>query len=99
VKGTDSDATFFAFAKVKRVPKLGTLLYCKTVNLKLELLEKITGRAGDVDAAWRAALPIFYPLYDAGGFGALGTIRALVRVHNFLAVAGLGNLRHNACSP
>ena len=80
-------------------PKAGTLLYCITVNIKLELLEKITGRAGDVDAARRAALPIFYPLNDAGGFGALGTIRALVRVHNFLAVAGLGNLRHNACSP
>ena len=74
-------------------------MYFKAVDFSLEFLEKITGRAGDVDATRRATLPIFDPLYDTGGFGALRTICALVRVHNFLAVAGLGNLRHNACSP
>ena len=83
----------------KESPDWRPFLYCKVANFRLELLEKITGRAGDIDSARRATLPIFDPLYDTGGFGALRTICALVRVHNFLAVAGLGNLRHNACSP
>jgi hypothetical protein len=65
----------------------------------LELLEEIACRAGDVHSAWRAALTVLDTLHDAGRFGALGTIRALVSIHDLLTVAGLGNFRHNACSP
>jgi hypothetical protein len=40
----------------------------------LELFVKIAGRAGDVDSAGDAALTVFDPLHDAGGFAALGTV-------------------------
>ena len=65
----------------------------------LELFEELARRAGDIDSARDAALTILHTLDDAGGFGALRTVRALVSIHYLLAVAGLGNLRHNACSP
>ena len=64
-----------------------------------EFLEEIARRAGDVYSAGGTALPILNTLDDTGGFGALGTIRALVGIHDLLTVAGLGNFRHNACSP
>jgi hypothetical protein len=67
--------------------------------MNLELFEEVTCRAGDVNSAWRAALAVLDALDDAGGFGTLGAICALVGVHDLLTVAGLGNLRHNACSP
>jgi hypothetical protein len=60
----------------------------------LELFEELAGGAGDVDAARDAALTILDALYDAGGFGALGTVGALAGIHCFFAVAGLGYLRH-----
>ena len=65
----------------------------------LELFEEIARRAGDIHSARSTALTVLDTLDDAGGFGALGTIRALVGIHDLLTVAGLGNLRHNACSP
>ena len=65
----------------------------------LEFFEEIACRAGDIHSAGSTALTVFDTLDDAGGFGALRTVGALVRIHNFLTVAGLGNLRHNAYSP
>jgi hypothetical protein len=65
----------------------------------LELLEEIARGAGDIHSARSTALTVLDTLYDAGGFGALGTIRALVGIHDLLTVAGLGNFRHNARSP
>src|SRR5260370_14432482 len=62
----------------------------------LELFEEIARRAGDIHSARSTALAVLDTLDDAGGFGALGTIRALVGIHDLLTVAGLGNLRHNA---
>src|SRR6266851_833011 len=76
------------------------LLSCASVLLmSLELFEEVAGRAGDVDSAGGAALAVLDALDDAGWFGALRTIGALVSIHDLLTVAGLGNLRHNACSP
>src|SRR6266576_303543 len=65
----------------------------------LELLEKIARRARDIHSARSTALTVLDTLDDTGGFGALRTIRALVGIHDLLTVAGLGNFRHNACSP
>ena len=65
----------------------------------LEFFEKIARRAGDIHSARSSTLTVLDALDDAGGFGALRTVGALVRIHNFLTVAGLGNLRHNAYSP
>ena len=65
----------------------------------LELFEEVASRAGDIDSAGGSALAILDTLDDAGGLGALGTIGALVGIHDLLTVAGLGNLRHDACSP
>jgi hypothetical protein len=62
----------------------------------LEFFEEIARRTGDIDSAGSAALTVLDTLDDAGGFGALRTIGALVGVHDLLTVAGLGNLRHNA---
>ena len=62
----------------------------------LEFFEEIARRAGDIHSARSTALTILDALYDAGRFGALRTIGALVGVHDLLTVAGLGNLRHNA---
>jgi hypothetical protein len=65
----------------------------------LEFFKEIARRAGDIHSARSTALTVLDALDDAGGFGALGTIRALVGIHDLLTVAGLGYLRHNACSP
>jgi hypothetical protein len=65
----------------------------------LELFEEIARRAGDIHSARSTALAVLDSLDNACGFGALGTIRALVGIHDLLTVAGLGNLRHSACSP
>jgi hypothetical protein len=62
----------------------------------LELLEELASRAGDVNSARNPALAVLDALHDAGGFGALRTIGALVGVHDLFTVAGLGNLRHNS---
>src|SRR3981189_1568383 len=66
---------------------------------QLEFFEEIARRAGDIHSARSTAFTVLDTLDDAGRFGALGTIRALVGIHDLLTVAGLGNLRHNACSP
>src|SRR5665213_847359 len=65
----------------------------------LQLLEKIARGARNVDAAGDVALAVLDALHDAGGLGALGTIGALLGIHDLLAVAGLGNLRHCCKSP
>jgi hypothetical protein len=80
-------------------PMSGSFVMCFRDSICLELFEEIARRAGDIHSARSTALTILDTLDDAGGFGALGTIRALVGVHDLLTVAGLGNLRHNACSP
>ena len=66
------------------------------LRVGLEFFEELTGRTRDVHAAGDAALTVLDALYDAGGFGAFRAISALVGVHDLLAVAGLGNLRHCA---
>ena len=76
----------------------GPLSYILAIDF-LEFFEEIARRAGDIYSAGRTPLPVLNTLDDAGGFGALGTIRALVGIHDLLTVAGLGNFRHNACSP
>jgi hypothetical protein len=65
----------------------------------LKFFEEFACRAGDINSAWNAAFTVLNTLDDTGWFGALRTIRALVGIHDLLAVAGLGNLRHNASSP
>ena len=65
----------------------------------LEFFEEIARRTRDVDSARSTALTVLDTLDNAGGFGALWAIRALVGIHDLLTVAGLGNFRHNACSP
>src|ERR1700751_3373924 len=65
----------------------------------LEFFEEVARRAGDIHSARSTALAVLDTLDDAGGFGALGTIRALVGIHDLLTVAGLGNFRHNADLP
>src|SRR5271166_2345805 len=61
----------------------------------LQLLVKLTGRARDVHAAGNAGLAVFYALHNAGGLSAFGAIRALLCVHDLLAVSGLCNFRHS----
>src|SRR6476661_8331606 len=62
----------------------------------LELLVEIACRAGDVDSAGNAALTVLDALHDARRLAALGTVRALGRVHYLLAICGLCNLRHDS---
>ena len=61
----------------------------------LELLVEVAGRAGDVDSAGDSALAVLDALYDADGFGALGTVGALGGIHCFLTVAGFGYFCHD----
>src|SRR4030088_1222239 len=77
---------------------MGPLSYASSSDY-LEFFEEIARRAGDIHSAGSTALTVLDTLDDAGRFGALGTIRALVGIHDLLTVAGLGNFRHNACSP
>ena len=79
-------------------PAWGSSSYRLSSNY-LEFFKEIARRARDIHSAWSTALAVLDALDDAGRFGALGTIRALVGIHDLLTVAGLGNLRHNACSP
>ena len=79
-------------------PIMGPLSYVSKSDY-LELLEEVARRAGDIHSARSTALTVLDALDDAGGFGALRTVGALVSIHDLLTVAGLGNLRHNACSP
>ena len=65
-------------------------------RMSLELFEEVACRAGDINSARRTTLTILDALDDAGGFGTLWAIGALVGIHDLLTVAGLGNLRHNA---
>ncbi len=67
----------------------------QTSQCGLELFEEVAGRAGDVDSAGGSALAVLDPLDDAGGFGALRTVGALVGIHDLCAVTGFGNLSHN----
>jgi hypothetical protein len=76
-------------------PRWGSLSRAADWN-GLEFFEEIARRAGDIDSAGSATLTVLDALDDAGGFGALRAIGALVGVHDLLTVAGLGNLRHNA---
>src|ERR1700674_1914652 len=58
----------------------------------LQLLVELAGRAGDEDPAGYAALAVFQALDDASGFATLGTVRALGSVHYFFAIRCLCNL-------
>ena len=84
--------------KQKRALSGLSLQVCSELNL-LELFKEIACRAGNIHSARCAAFTVLYALDDTGRFRALWTIGALVGVHDLLTVAGLGNLRHNACSP
>ena len=55
-------------------------------NINLKLLVKLTRRAGNENPPGDAPLAVFHPLHDARGFDALGTVRALGGVHDFLAI-------------
>jgi hypothetical protein len=77
-------------------PAMGSLSCAAETGTDLEFFEEIARRAGDINSAGSAALTVLDALDDAGGFGALRAIGALVGVHDLLTVAGLGNLRHNA---
>ena len=78
---------------------MGPFVPCLRKRKYLEFFEKVARRAGDIHPARNSTLTVLDALDDASGFGALRTVGALVRIHNFLTVAGLGNLRHNASSP
>ena len=80
-------------------PRLGSFVMCFGNRNYLEFFKEITPRAGDIHSARSTAFTVLDALDDACGFGTLGTIRALVGIHDLLTVAGLGYLRHNACSP
>jgi hypothetical protein len=84
---------------MRQKARYGLSVVCCGIGNALEFFEEIARRAGDVHSARNTALTVLDALDDAGGFGALGAIGALVGVHDLLTVAGLGNLRHNACSP
>jgi hypothetical protein len=79
--------------------RIGLFGYRRNFLIDLKFLEEIAGRAGDIDSTRDASFPVLDAFYDAGWFRALRTIRALVRIHDLFTVAGLGNLRHNSCSP
>jgi hypothetical protein len=66
---------------------------------RLELLEEVAGRAGDINAAGDIALAVLDALYDAGGLGALGAVGALLGIHDLLAVTGFGDLCHCCLLP
>ena len=83
----------------EKEPAAGPFFMCFLIENCLEFFEEVARRAGDIHSARSTALTILDALDDAGGFGALRTIGALVGIHDLLTVAGLGNLRHNACSP
>lgn len=78
---------------------LGSFVMCFRNRNYSEFFKEIARRAGDIHSARSTALAVLDTLDNACGFGALGTIRALVGIHDLLTVAGLGYLRHNACSP
>ena len=65
----------------------------------LELLVKLAGRARDINTAGNIPFAIFHALYDAGGFAALGTVRALGGIHHFFAIRRFGDLSHGSYSP
>jgi hypothetical protein len=71
-------------------------LSCTSEIFFLEFFEEVASRAGNINSARDAALTVLDAFHNTCGFGALRTVRALVCVHDLLAVAGLGNLRHNA---
>jgi len=65
----------------------GDRTQCRPIQSRLlELLEKLTARAGNVNPAGDAALAVFHALDNARGFAALGAIRARCGVHDLLAV-------------
>ena len=68
-------------------------------RISLELFEEIACRAGVINSAWCPALTVLDALDDAGWFGTLGAIGALVGIHDLLTVAGLGNLCHMLALP
>ena len=84
---------------MRQKARYGLSIVCCGIGNGLEFFEEIARRAGDIHSARSTALAVLDTLDDAGGFGALGTIRALVGIHDLLPVAGLGNLRHTAWSP
>ena len=61
----------------------------------LQLLEKLTCRAGDINPSRYAALSIFHAFDNARCLAALGTISALAGVHNFFTVCRFCNFRSN----
>jgi hypothetical protein len=63
-------------------------------GLGLELLEEFASWAGDEDATGDAAVPVFYPLYDAGGLATLGTVCAFRGIHFFFSICCFCNLCH-----
>ena len=63
--------------------------------LLLQLLVKVAGGAGDIDAAGDAAFAVLRALDDAGWFAALRTIRGFRGIHLFFAIGCLCNLGHD----
>jgi hypothetical protein len=59
---------------------------------RLEFFVELASGAGDEDSTGNTALAILHPLYDARGLAALGAIRTLGCVHDFLTICGFRNL-------
>ena len=69
-----------------------TLKHRNSATYLLQLLEKLTSRARDINPAWDAPLAVFHSLYNPRWLAALGAIRALGSIHDLLAVSCLCNL-------
>lgn len=61
-------------------------------EIRLQLLEKLASRTGNVNPARNTAHAVLHALYDARRFAALWAIRALARIHYFFPVRRLCNL-------
>src|SRR6267378_2916288 len=68
-------------------------------NCFLQLLEKITSRARDINPARDAPFAVLHPLHNPCRLAALWAVRALGRVHDLLAVRRLCNLHWHDFSP
>jgi len=65
----------------------------QNLTFYLQFLVELARRAGNIDPAGHASLAVFHALDDARRLAALGTIRALARVHDLLSVRCFCNLR------
>lgn len=84
--------TFFA-AQISVAAEIEPLK-SRQISRRLQLLVELAARAGNKNAARRAAFTVFYALHDASRLAALRAIGALCGVHDLLAICSLCDLRH-----